>query len=103
MRLLVFQYRMVSYEYFMDKLQWYELSNLVEGIPYLDRNGWEQTRAELYTLTSMFAKEKMKPIDVMRFAWEGEVPEEKNTITNEDLSRLKEQAKNYLKHERLSN
>lgn len=77
-------------EYFMDKLQWYEVNNYLSSLQYLDVNSWEQTRLLIFAVSSMFSKKQLTQQDIMKFPWEEEI---KNTeITNEDIERLKKQA-----------
>ncbi len=77
-------------EYFLDKLQWYEVNSYLSNIKYLDSNSWEQTRLLLYAVSSIFSKKHLKLQDCLKFPWE---QEEHNTeISNEDIERLKKQA-----------
>ena len=96
LRLLVFQFHIVSYEYFCDTLQPYELALLIEGLPYLDRNEWEQTRIRVFSTASMFSNHKPQLTDIMQFAWDKkqavEMPKE---ITEEEINDLRQQAKQF--------
>lgn len=67
---LVFGYRLVSYEYFLDHLQEYEIPLLVQGIPQADRPQWEQCRLRTFATASMFSKKNLKLTDIMQFAWD---------------------------------
>ena len=67
---LVFGYRLVSYEYFLDHLQEYEIPLLVQGIPQADRPQWEMCRLRTFATASMFSKKNLKLTDIMQFAWE---------------------------------
>lgn len=95
LRLLVFEFRIVTYEYFCDTLQPYELALLIEGIPYLDRNQWEQTRIRTFTTASMFAKQKPQITDVMRFAWDDKKNELPKEITDNEIDDLRRQARQF--------
>ena len=72
MRVLVFEFRMIPYEYFLDSLQPYEVQNLLEAIPYADRPQWEQTRLKIFSTASMFSKSQLSVRDIMQFPWESE-------------------------------
>lgn len=91
--MLVFEFRMVSYDYFLNELQPYELTNIFEAIPYADRNQWEQTRLKIFSTASMFSKSDLSVTDIMKFKWDDEAPEAQTDITQTDIDRLKEQAK----------
>lgn len=84
---------MVSYDYFLDRLQPWELTNLFDMIPYADRNQWEQTRLKIFSTASMFGKGQLTVTDIMKFPWDGDRPDETaQEITDDEINRLKAQA-----------
>lgn len=91
--MLVFEFRMVEYAYFLDVLQPYELTNIFEAIPFADRTLWEQTRLKIFSTASMFSKSDLSVTDILKFKWDEEAPEAQTDITQTDIDRLKEQAK----------
>lgn len=93
MKLVVFGYKMVSYQYFMDEMKPYELQLLIDSISFTDINGWEQTRLKMYTTASLFAKKGLKTSDIMQFSWDGKEDEPPKEITQTDIDRLKARAK----------
>ena len=93
MRMLVFEFRVVSYDYFLNELQPWEITNIIEAIPYADRNQWEQTRLKIFSTASMFSKNQLTVTDIMRFKWDEEQGEPQTDITQTDIDRLKQQAK----------
>lgn len=72
----------------MDEMQEYEVSELLDGIPYLDKNDWERSRYSIYTNIQMNSKKKLKPTDVLKFSWDNEDNDTTTSITNEDIERL---------------
>lgn len=83
----------MSVEYFMDKMQEYELATVIEYIPYMDVNSWEQTRQIMYVYTQSLSKKHLKLSDILHFKWD--VEQKKDTdISNNDIERLRAQAKN---------
>ncbi len=98
MRMLVFEFRVVSYDYFLKELQPWEITNLIEAIPYADRNQWEQTRLKIFSTASMFSKNQLTVTDIMRFKWDEEQGEPQTDITQTDIDRLKQQAKLFEKN-----
>lgn len=72
-------------------MQEYEVNTIIENIPYLDRQKWEQTRFLVYSNVQMNTKKKLSPTDVMKFPWDNN--EQTQSITNEDIERLKERSK----------
>jgi len=91
--MLVFEFRMVEYSYFLDVMQPYELTNIFEAIPFADRTLWEQTRLKIFSTASMFSKSDLSVTDILKFKWDEEAPEVQTDITQTDIDRLKEQAK----------
>lgn len=100
LRLLVYEFRMVSYDYFCDQMQPYEVANLIDCIPYTDRPQWEQTRLKIFSTASMFSKGSMTVKDIMQFPWESDDGAETEPMTQEitggDIERLKQQAKLFI-------
>ena len=61
------------------------------------RNSWEQCRFISYVLAQINSTKKLKLTDILSFTWDKEEEDDKNTIiTNEDIERLKNKAKQYL-------
>ena len=96
--MLVFEFRVVDYLYFLDRMQPYEITNIIEAIPYVDRNQWEQTRLKIFSTASMFSKSNLTVTDIMRFKWDEEKDEPKTEIQQTDIDRLKQQAKLFEKN-----
>lgn len=76
----------------MDYMQEYEIRTIVDNLPHIDRNGWEQTRLSMYANAQMNTKKKLKVKDIVTFPWENE-SESETEISTEDIQRLKEKAK----------
>lgn len=97
-RVLCFEFKVVSIEYFMDKMQQYEIDTILDNLAFINRTDWERTRLEIYSNLQMNTKKKLKTTDVITFPWEKEEQEEHITeISNEDVERLKMEAKKYEK------
>lgn len=73
-------------------MQEYEVNTIIENLPYLDRNTWEQSRFNIYTNLQMNSKKRINPTDVIKFAWDNEGESNNTSITNEDIQRLKEKS-----------
>ncbi len=69
----------------------YEINDILECIPYLDRNSWEQCRLNTYT-TSMIDHKKVKMGDFISFPWEEKIEntKSKTQISDEEIKHLKE-------------
>lgn len=90
-RILCFEFRVCSIDYFLDEMQDYEVNTIIQYLPYLDRNSWEQNRFSIYANVQMNSKQKIKPTDILKFAWDN--TEEQITITSNEIERLKNKSK----------
>lgn len=83
----------------MDYLQPYEANLIIQNIPYADRNQWEQTRMIVYSVSSMFAKNKLELTDILTLPWdrEADTTDTVTDITAKDIERLNIQAANLAK------
>jgi hypothetical protein len=84
-------------EYVLDKMQMYELEPLISNLHRKDRNSWEQARMIAYVIAQCNSTKKLKPTDIMQFTWDSDTIGE-TSISNEDIKRLKEKAKQYTTH-----
>ena len=84
-------------DYFLDKMQWYEVDSCLNGLEGKNKNGWEQTRFLSYITAQVNSSKKLKPTDIMQFTWDSDTTGE-TSISNEDIKRLKEKAKQYTTH-----
>ena len=98
-KLICFQYKVVSVEYFMDSLQEYEIEPIVQNIPFIEKGDWERTRFLAYCNIQKSSSKKLKPTDLISFPWEKEesstdqINSNSEPLTKENIQRLKEQAK----------
>lgn len=76
----------------------WELSDIVECLPYTDRNMWETGRLQAYTVAKITTK-NLKLTDMCQFPWEKKDKEKEeepdHTISNNDIERLKELSKQF--------
>jgi hypothetical protein len=87
-------YRLVSVEYFMDKMNEWETAELINVLEYTDVSSWTQTRQ---LLSCWVDHKKVKKIqDIMRFPWD---PLEERT--QDQLSDEEKRAKKLRQREEL--
>ena len=60
LRWLVIQNKVVTYEYFMDSMDAYELYTLIKEMHYSRKDDWEMTRKIVYATISPWLKDKNK-------------------------------------------
>lgn len=85
----------------MDKCSTWELNDIIENLPYLDRNLWESSRLGTYVLAQVNSKKHLTQQEILKFKWEEDnvddfVQEEHNyEISTEDIKRLENLAKQW--------
>ena len=91
---LVIENHIISYDYFCDKLQDWELLWLLQNMNYAYKNEWEQTRYLLYFSIAPYTKTRYNSIqEFFPLSTDKNQKEEHNTeITNDEIARLKKKA-----------
>lgn len=83
-------------DYFLDRMKWYEVEACIKGLENKNKASWEQCRFLSYIIAQVNSTKKLKPTDILSFNWD-KVEEDKNTaISNEDIERLKNKAKQFM-------
>lgn len=85
----------ISPEYFLDKMQWYEVDEVLCNLAEKERESWEQTRLISYVIAQTNSTKRLKPTDIIKFRWDNEG---KNTsVSKADMERLKKKTEAFLK------
>ncbi len=83
----------------MDNCSIWELDEIVNNIPYLDRTQWETSRLNAYVVAQVNSRKHISQQDICKFKWEEEdtVSKEEHNyeITNDDIERLKQLSKQF--------
>lgn len=69
MKLLVFEYKVVDYQYFMDEMREYELGDILNNLEASVQDDWEKTRIIAFWAARPHYK-RLKPTDVLTFRWD---------------------------------
>lgn len=85
----------LSPEYFLDKMQFYEIPTIVRNANLKNKDSWEQARFISFITAQVNSTKKMKPTDLMVFSWDNEVVDTSKSISNDDRERLKNKSKQY--------
>ena len=95
LKMLVITNHVLSYEYFCDELQDWELIWLLKNQHYAYKNEWEQTRYLLYFFIAPYTKERYNSIqEFFPLSTDKEQKEEHNTeITDDEIEQLRNMAK----------
>lgn len=87
----------LSPDYVLDRMQMYELEPLMANLHRKYKENWEQARMVAYVTAQCNSTKKLVPTDIMQFAWDESTTGD-TTISNDDIKRLKEKAKQYTTH-----
>lgn len=82
-------------------MEFYEIEAYTTNLQYRTKEAWEQTRFLSYVIANSnpYRKKEIKPRDILKFQWDDEGEEAKNTqISTEDIERLKAQAEEIKKY-----
>lgn len=92
MRLLVIQYKVIDYQYFMDELQKYELMSLLENCKFSYKDEWEQTRYLMFCALAPYSKEKYDSMtDFFHLRTDPEkIETHKTDISNDEIKKMRE-------------
>lgn len=84
----------------MDKMEFFEIRAILKHEYYSHKDSWEQTRLIAWTIAQVNSKNKLKMSDIIDFAWEKEdmsKEELKKSVSQEEITRLREQAREFAK------
>lgn len=86
LNIIVFQFRVVDYITFVNVLDMTDINEIMDNIPYLDRNSWEQTRFDTFIMAKANFKGIKKTQDLLKFPWE-------ENPTNDEMKKTSSKAK----------
>ena len=73
----------------------YEIAPYIRNIHLKSKESWEQARFNAYVTAQVNSSKKLKVTDILEFEWDKKKPE-KTSISNDDVQRLRNKAKQYL-------
>lgn len=85
----------------MDECTIWEINDIIDNLPYLDRNLWESSRLNGFITAQVNSKKKLKMQDICQFKWEEEEEAKEQEISKVDVERLKKKSHEYLQHRRI--
>ena len=83
----------LSPEYVMDRMEFYEIRALMKYQYYAHKDNWEQARLISYLIAQVNSKKQLKLSDIIEFEWDKENIELNKSVSNEEIAKLREQAK----------
>ena len=84
-------------EYFLDRMEPYEIRAALDGARFKNRESWEQTRLMAYISAQSNSTKQLKPEDILKFPWDGVRPDSNMLVSDADIERLKRKAEEYIK------
>lgn len=81
-------------------MQMYEVRAIMKYEYLATKDSWEQARLIAYLIAQVNSRKKLKLSDITKFYWEDETSEcaSDTSMSNADLARLREKAKQYIKN-----
>ena len=77
-------------EYFLNRMEWWEVNRYLAGIRRRQRAQWETTRWQIASIANLFRGKDsptVKPSDLVTFPWEKDQPNP-DAPTDEDVAEL---------------
>ena len=90
--MLVIEHKLVTYDYFMDSLQVYEVGLLVDMIPWSAKQSYEQTRLLLWGVLSPYLKQKKSPKQILPLVTD--IVHTEKALPDEELNELRTKIQN---------
>ena len=81
----------------MDEMEMYEIRAVMNYEYLAHKDSWEQARLVAYLVAQSNSSKRINISDIAKFYWEKEeeAGSDNTTISNDDISRLKEKANQY--------
>ena len=81
----------------MDEMEMYEIRAVMDYEYLAHKDSWEQARLVAYLVAQSNSSKRINITDIAKFYWEKEeeASSDNTTISNDDISRLKEKANQY--------
>ena len=74
----------------------YEINAAMKYNYYAHKDSWEQTRLLAYITAQVNSIKKIKLSDILDFYWENDLQPIDTSISNDDVKRLREKAKQFI-------
>lgn len=75
-------------------MEFFEIRALMKYQYYAHKDNWEQARLISYLVAQTNSKKKLKLSDIMEFPWDRDNEFAKQQVSNEEISKLRNEAKN---------
>lgn len=92
-RVLCFEHRIVTIEYFMDEMELYEVNTIIKDLKYIDRTSRELSRYEIYAIAQSNSSKKLKMTDILQLPWDEEGKNTGTAVTEEQAKEMRDRMK----------
>lgn len=83
-------------------MEMYEIRAVMQYEYLAHKDSWEQARLVAYLIAQTNSTKQLKVTDIIKFYWENDTADSETTaLSNADLARLKEMAKQYINNNNL--
>lgn len=83
-------------------MEMYEIRAVMQYEYLAHKDSWEQARLVAYLIAQTNSTKQLKVTDIIKFYWENDIADSETTaLSNADLARLKEMAKQYINNNNL--
>ena len=90
--MLCFEYKVISSEYFHDRLLLTEFFDILDNIQYCDRSLWESNRINSFITCQVNSKKKLNLTDIYRLPFD-EDDADKEQLSKDDFEQMQKQSK----------
>ena len=75
-------------------MEFYEIRAIMKYQHYAHKDEWEQARFISYLIAQVNSKNKLKLKDIIEFEWDKDIDEMSNSVSNEEIAKLRKEAQN---------
>lgn len=91
---MCFDYKVVSVEYFLDRLEGWETNDIIANIKYTDRVTKELSRYAIYAIAQTGSTKKLSiEDDIMKLPWDDEFKNKGTKVSDEEAKKMQERMK----------
>lgn len=76
----------------------YEMRPLIKASHLKSKDSWEQSRMIAYIIAQSNSQKRLKPSDIISFAWDEEKPNDNTSVSNDDVERIMKKADELIKY-----
>lgn len=94
--MLCFEYRIVTVEYFLDKMPEYEAFECIKYLDFVDKVDREMERYQIWVAIQTNSKKQLSMKDILSLPWDNDfINETEFTYNEEEEAKLNENAKEW--------